>query len=205
MYPDVRVVERPTPREAGGVAVAEAVVADPLLVPLELDEVTHRSIHIVDSRSGNRVVTAIEFLSQANKSSERGRSLYRSKQRDLLDGGVNLVEIDLLREGSWVLAAESGAVPANYRSPYRICVVRATRPRSAEVYRVPLRQPLPTIHIPLRPTDKDVHLNLQAVITLAYQNGGYEDIDYRVDPFPPLQGSDADWADALLREKGRRK
>ena len=30
------------------------------------------------------------------------------------------------------------------------------------------------------------------------------DIDYSEDPDPPLTGDDARWADALLREQGRR-
>jgi hypothetical protein len=49
-----------------------------------------------------------------------------------------------------------------------------------------------------------VILNLQAVVDLAYENGDYTDIDYRVPPVPPLKGEDAAWADELLREKGKR-
>jgi hypothetical protein len=35
-------------------------------------------------------------------------------------------------------------------------------------------------------------------------NGGYEDIDYRQEPRPPLSGPDAEWADQVLRERGLR-
>ncbi len=60
------------------------------------------------------------------------------------------------------------------------------------------------IKIPLRPTDRDAYLNLQAILDQCYRNGGYDDIDYRSEPDPPLLPDDASWADALLREHGRR-
>ena len=70
---------------------------------------------------------------------------------------------------------------------------------------MPLRTRLPVIRLPLRSTDPDVPLDLQAVIEQCYRNGGYdEDIDYRVEPDPPLDVADAHWADTLLREAGRR-
>jgi hypothetical protein len=74
-----------------------------------------------------------------------------------------------------------------------------------EVYREPLREPLPTIKVPLRQTDADVPLDLQPLIEQCYRNGGYEDdIDYWVDPEPPLEKVDARWAAVLLREAGLR-
>lgn len=47
-------------------------------------------------------------------------------------------------------------------------------------------------------------LDLQALITPCYKNGGYEDdIDYRNPPEPPLQEENEKWADALLRSQGK--
>ena len=71
-----------------------------------------------------------------------------------------------------------------------------------EAYRVPLREPLPTINIPLRENDADVRLNLQALIELTYENAGYDDINYARPPLPRLEGDDARWAEELLRERG---
>jgi hypothetical protein len=73
-----------------------------------------------------------------------------------------------------------------------------------EVYRVPLRERLPVISIPLRPADPDVPLDLQQILEQCYRNGGYDDIDYTAEPDPPLKTGDAAWADALLRENARR-
>lgn len=78
-------------------------------------------------------------------------------------------------------------------------------PRELTVYPIPLQQRLPIIPIPLRQTDEDVPLDLQALSNQAYEDGEYEsDIDYTVDPIPPLGPKDARWADALLRKKGLR-
>jgi hypothetical protein len=97
-----------------------------------------------------------------------------------------------------------GNIPPSRCTPYMVCVRRGSRPDAAEVYPISIRQPLPTIKIPLRETDKDVHLNLQALIEQCYRNGGYEDTDYGQQPDPPLDATDQAWADELLRAKGVR-
>jgi Protein of unknown function (DUF4058) len=115
------------------------------------------------------------------------------------------VEIDLMREGHYVMAVPAHLLPPAYQSPYRICVIRGCRPDRAEVYRVSLRERLPSIRIPLREMDADARLDLQELIEQCYENAGYDvDIDYSLDPLPPLPGDDTAWADQLLREKGRR-
>jgi hypothetical protein len=202
--PDVQVLERPDAPSSGGATTLVAEVAEPLIVPRQTEPATLHSLHIVDTKTGHRLVTSIEFLSAANKGTAAGRQQYREKQERLLSGRVNLVEIDLLRSGAWVLAVPRTRVPKARRAPYRICVVRAARQHLAEVYPVALQTPLPTIRIPLRRKDADVLLNLQALLDTTYVNGGYEDLDYTQDPHPPLTGPDADWAERLLREKGLR-
>lgn len=202
-YPDVRVVETGTQRSRAILQASGAAVADPLILPYEVEPPTLRSIRIVDVHSGNRVVTAIEYLSRANKLGEKRRQQYTSKQEEFLRGGVNLVEIDLLRVGPYVLAAPEEDMPVEYRRPYRICVTRM-HPRRREAYRAPLRERLPIIRIPLRAGDPDVLLDIQALVDRSYEAGGYDDTDYRVEPVPPFEGDDASWADALLREAGRR-
>ncbi|MBI4602176.1 MAG: DUF4058 family protein [Planctomycetes bacterium] len=202
-YPDVRVLETAGPAPPSGAKAAGTAVADPLILPYEIEPPTLRSIRITDVRSGNRVVTAIELLSRANKLGEKRRQQYIQKQEELLGGGVNLVEVDLLRAGRYVLAAPEEDLPPEYRKPYRICVTRLQPPRR-EVYRVTLRERLPIIRVPLRPRDPDALLDMQALVDASYEAGGYDDIDYRVEPAPALEGDDATWADALLRQAGKR-
>ena len=197
IYPDVRVVEYP--RRGGGTALAtEVEAAEPLVIHAESEPATEGYIEIIDVGSGNRVVTVLELLSDSNKQSGEGQDLYCKKQRECLQAGVNLVEIDLLRSGKRVLAVPAGLIPPSHRTTYQVCVTRGSRPRSYEVYRVPLREPLPVIRLPLRPADADVLLNLQALIDRCYHHGRYDDIDYRVPLNPPLDSADVAWADELL-------
>jgi hypothetical protein len=175
-----------------------------LTIELDDEPLTERHIVIIDREAGNRVVTAIELLSPTNKVPFEGRTEYKRKQREYLTTGVNLVEIDLLRGGPYVLATPLEKVPESKRAPYMISVRRSAHPRRANVYPLPLRERLPAIYIPLRPTDKDVVLNLQTMIDLCYRQGSYSNIDYRREPEPPFSPEDAKWADQLLREQGRR-
>lgn len=205
VYPDVHVVERPdrgggtAGRTQDGVAVAE-----PLVVHVESEPVTQGRVEIVDLSSGRRVITVIEFLSPANKTPGEGQDLYLKKQQETLEAGTSLVEIDLTRSGRRVMALPPHRIPASHRTLYQVCVRRGYRPSRIEVYRVPLEEPLPAIWIPLRENDADVVLELQPLIAQAYLNGRHDDLDYRLDPDPPLEGADAAWADNLLRSQGRR-
>jgi hypothetical protein len=80
-------------------------------------------------------------------------------------------------------------------------VRRGWKPDAFEIYALPLRQPLPAIRIPLRETDKDVRLDLQAILDQAYRKGRYHaTIDYQEAPEPPLQGDDDKWAKALAKK-----
>ena len=69
-------------------------MAEPILVPITLEPRTQRSLQVIDTRSGNRLVTALEFLSPTNKSDAAGRTAYEQKQHELRAAAVNLVEID---------------------------------------------------------------------------------------------------------------
>jgi hypothetical protein len=185
---------------------SEAAVAQPLILQLADEPVTETFIEIIDVGSGRRVVTVVEVLSPANKRPGPGQDLYLKKQGELLGGKVSLVEIDLLRAGQWVLSIEPRRIPRAHRTAYRVVVRRGWRPSEAELYAAPLRRPLPTVRVPLRETDTDVSLDLQAVLDRCYDNGGYQDdLDYEAEPDPPLEAADATWADALLREKGHRR
>jgi hypothetical protein len=216
-YPAVRVVERPRSSQAAGspTAVAEPpsateakngdlVPAKPLLIHLDVEPVTEGYVEIIDVKSGHGVVTAIELLSPGNKRAGEGRRLYLKKRKDQQSAGVNTVEIDLLRRGKRVLMVGTEQIPPSDRTTYQACVWRGSRSDLVEVYRVPLRERLPVIAIPLRPADRDVPLDLQPILEQCYRNGGYDDIDYSAEPDPPLATADATWADALLREHARR-
>jgi hypothetical protein len=115
---------------------------------------------------------------------------------------VNLVEIDLIRAGQFILAVPESTVPDSCRATYMICVRRVVHPHRAELYPIPLRDPLPAIRMPLRPNDTDLLLQFQPLIQHCYQSGRYDRIDYRQPLRPPLDADDQRWVDVLLRERG---
>ena len=89
------------------------------------------------------------------------------------------------------------------RTAYVACVRRGPQCNRYEVYWLPLRERLNAIRIPLRETDADVALDLQALGDQAYRRGRYDqELDYRQPPHPPLNADDAVWADELLRSRG---
>ncbi len=202
-YPDVRIVEHRRPGSSpAAVATAESTMAVPIEVPFVEPE-TQGYVEIRELHPDRRLVTVIEVLSLSNKYAGMGRDLYRQKQCDLHWSNKSLVEIDLLRAGPHALQLSLARYPQAALTPYKVCVHRAGKAKH-EFYPVPLRQTLPTIRIPLRETDADVPLDLQALVTQVYRNGRYDDIDYTVPPVPPLDSDDEAWADELLRAAGKR-
>jgi hypothetical protein len=207
VYPDVRVVEYRRPEwlaGAAGSAGGGAVGTEPIVIELPAEEISEPYIQIVDTESGNKVITTIEFLSPSNKRKGPGQEQYLEKQRAMRAGQVNLVEVDLLRQGQRVLLVRSAQIPATHRTTYQVCAWRWWKPFKAEVYPVPLRGPLPEVNVPLRQGDADAKLNLQELVELAYRNGRYDSIDYTQPPVPPLSPEDDTWADALLRQQKKR-
>jgi hypothetical protein len=105
-YPDVQIVHTQGLREvhpAGyGMMVAEPTTTVFLLPeedPEEDDDTEESAIYVREGGS-ERLITVIEILSYSNKSTgAEKRARYLLKRRELLQSGVHLVEIDLLRWG----------------------------------------------------------------------------------------------------------
>lgn len=190
--PDVRIVKPPggsldrNPPAASGATATKA-----LIIPF-LTEWTERWIEIQDAHSGD-LITSIEFLSPGNKQTREQRDAFQKKQKDLLQAGVNLVEIDLLRKGDWALTVPEIEVPDSHAYPYRVAVVRGDRPKFAECYPTPLQSTLPVIKIPLRIGQGDVLLELQPLVDAAWEQGDYADINYEKAPRPRFRPDDEAW------------
>lgn len=198
--PDVRVVEETPVYTCGAVTAVMPEVSEELVIELDAEPRTERSVHIVDQTSGGRLVTSIEFLSPWNKETADGRESFRRKQTQLLDGAANLVEVDLIRVGGWAMSVPERDVPLPYRYPYRVCVRRAHELLRVVCYKAPLRNPLPVIRIPLRPDDADVRLDIQKLIDDAWARGGYYSLSHTRGPLPPYDDDDAEWVRQRLRD-----
>jgi hypothetical protein len=159
--PDVQVREPWTLKEPAAAAVAapspSPTATDPIRVFLE--EEVERWLEIRDT--GGRLITVLEVLSPSNKLESAERDQYRRKRQSFISAGVNLVEIDLVRQGTTVFPEAIRRVLREAGAGYGVCVFRAAQPVAYEVYPVRLRDRLPVIRVPLRPTDADVVLDLQ--------------------------------------------
>lgn len=205
VYPDVRVIEHGGPAAATALAEPGIEIAEPWLIhSRQAEPATETFIEITDVGTGGRVVTVIEFLSQANKQPGDGQEKYLQRQEEMRLGKVNLVEIDLLRSGQRVFMAPAERIPHARRTPYQACVWRTRKPDRWEHYAFPLARPLPAIRIPLREQDADVLLHLQPLIEQCYENGRYQTLDYSQSPDPALAKQDAAWAEQLLSSAGKR-
>jgi hypothetical protein len=182
-------------------SASAVTVSEPMVYFVEPEK--QRWLEIRDVRG--RVVTIIEVLSPTNKT-EEGWTAYRRKQRDLLAGGVNLVEIDLIRGGHHVLAIPAERLEQRAAGAQLICVARSQEGFEGrrEVYACPLRDPLPAIRVPLRTGDPDVPLALQPLIEDCYCEGRYWLSDYTRELEPPLSAEDAAWVQERLRAAGLR-
>ena len=198
--PDVSVKKPWEETGAGGVAVAAPVRSPAATLPTRffVDDEVERWIEIHDETG--QLVTVVELLSPSNKLDESARERYRNKRRTLISAGVNVVEIDLVRRGGSVFPNEGSEYMQNQGAPYGVCVFRDTRPKEREFYGIGLRDRLPVISIPLRPTDAVVPLELQPLIDQCHERGRYHRLRYRTEPDPPLSPADAAWVEGILRQ-----
>ena len=111
---------------------------------------------------------------------------------------LNLIEIDLTRVGDRTLIMPIERLSPPQTATYIALVRRALDRHHAWLYRLPLQQRLAGVPIPLRPTDRDIVLDLQPLVDQIYENGRYEfDLNYTEVLNPPLSRDDATWAAGL--------
>jgi hypothetical protein len=207
VVPDARILEREWPAaqqpSAGLSATGTLAIADPIDVTgLVVREVRQRYLEIRD-RTNQRVVTVIEILSPSNKvTGSASRRAFEAKRQEVSESDASWLEIDLLRRGSPTINFAN--VP---RSAYRAYADRTlTDGRQQLAWPIRLRERLPVLPVPLKPGEADVTLDLQAVLQAAFERAAYDqNINYGRPSNPPLNPDDAEWADALLREKGLRR
>jgi hypothetical protein len=144
---------------------------------------------VVRLRETREVVTVLETLSPRNKRhGSDGRREYLEKRREVLQSQTHLVELDLLRGGKR-LPMKTRLPPATYYA----LVSRRRQPR-AELYAWTVRDPLPTIPIPLKTGDPDVLLDLQAAFGTVYDRARYHlSLDYTRSLHPRLKEFDREW------------
>ena len=184
--PDTYIVEA---AHAGGPSSGRERIAAPVLLRMpEALEVRTASLAIVDTLD-RQVVATLELLSPINKvQGSAGQRDFLRKRAQTFRSGTHWIEIDLLRAGT-----RSAGIPA--RGDYAAALHRAGAAEELEGWFAGLRDPLPTIAIPLQPPFEDVPLPLQEAVETLYDRYRYDTgIDYIGEPLPPaLNDADAGW------------
>lgn len=194
--PDVFVArERGRPPRLAPEPEPAVALLEPTTVPLpdQQIEVVDRWVEVL-SVPDLDLVTSIEILSPTNKAGP-GRREYLKRRRDLTWGPIHLVELDLLISGRRMPMARD--LP---EGDALAIVARTDRRPDADVYAWTLRQPLPTIPVPLLHPDPDAMLDLGRAYTLAYDRGGFPRIiEYRrrLPRSLNLGPDERDWAEQL--------
>lgn len=202
--PDVQVRQAWTLKEPGAMEASTepslASTSEPIRVMV--DEETRRWVEIREATG--RLITVLELLSATNKLESADRDHYLRKRRGFMSGGVNLVEIDLVRQGSPVFPIPVRNVLQQAGACYGVCVFRAACPGEYAVYPIRLRDRLPAIRIPLRPADADAPVDLQLLIDQCHERGRYHLLNYRLTLDPPFPPEEDSWINQILKEHGLR-
>jgi hypothetical protein len=150
-------------------------------------------------RHEGRLVTLIEVVSPANKTTPVGRQTYLDKRREGKVANANLVEIDLVLQGTPTLEYSRDGLPD---WDYAVTVTRANQPERYEIYTATLQKRLPRFRLPLANDDRDTVFDLQAAFTRCYdQSGLVSQIDYSRDPAVILADDDRQWLEQVLMQQ----
>ena len=175
----------------GGLATAVAseveTATEDCVLPMPVER--RETFLVIRERETQDVITIIETLSPANKRAGTGRREYLSKREAILQSETLLIELDLLR-GGLRLPTVTPRKPADYEA----IISRSYRRPRATLMHWTLRDPLPTIQVPLKREDPDVPLDLQAALTTVYDRARYNlSLNYRAELTPSLAETDREW------------
>src|SRR5215469_12863457 len=159
----------------------------------------HEDYIEIRQRHDGRLVTLLEVVSPANKTTTAGRSAYLDRRREGRNANANLVELDLVLQGQPTLEYSRDGLPD---WDYAVTVTRSTQPERYEIYTATLQKRLPRFRLPLAADDRDMVLDLQAAFTRCYDQGGFaRRIDYRREPPVPLAEEKSRWIDEMLKQQ----
>jgi hypothetical protein len=151
----------------------------------------------IREREDGKLVTVMDVVSPANKTTAEGRQAYLDVRRQGRDDKSNLVEIDLVLQGQPTLDYSRDGLPD---WDYAVTVTRSTQPERYEIYTATLQKRLPRFRLPLASNDRDTVLDLQTVFTRCHAEGQYlKRINYCRDPAIPLGEDDLRWLDEVLQ------
>ena len=198
--PDVLITspQRDTGSATPATPLTTPVTDQPLVAELPMPEEVRERYLEIRTVPEQQVITVLESLSPANKLSRAGREHYERKRLKVPGTLTHRIEMDLLRAGQPFPMQVPGY------NDYRILVSRSQHRPRADMYLFGVRDPIPTLPIPLRPGEAEPFLPLNHILHELYDQGGYDlIIDYQQSPQPPLAEVDAVWPRQLATLSGR--
>ncbi|MBI3412352.1 MAG: DUF4058 family protein [Planctomycetes bacterium] len=157
----------------------------------------HEQFIEIRQRSDGKLITLVDLVSPANKTTPGGRQAYLDKRREGRASNSNLVEIDLVLQGQPMLDYAREGLP---EWDYAVTVTRSTQPERYEIYTATMEKRLPRFRLPLAADDRDTVVDLQAAFVRAFDQGNFaEAIDYENDPSTRLTEANKKWLDERLR------
>lgn len=171
----------------------------PLFTSIIREEYAEEYIEI-RNRADGKLVTLLEIVSPANKTTPAGRQAYLDARQQAVAQKAGIVEIDLVMQGKPTLTYSRDGLP---EYDFAVTVTRASAPDRYEIYTSTLQKKLPKFKLPLAADDRDALLDLQAAFARAYDLGTFANqIDYKGAPPPDVPFTDANraWAEELLKQ-----
>jgi hypothetical protein len=149
----------------------------------------------IRQRSSDRLVTHIDVVSPANRSTSKGRAEYKARREEVKKLGANLVEIELVLQGQSCLDIAAEGLP---EFDYAVSVCRSRQQDRYEIYTTAVQKRLPRIRLPLASDDRDLIIDTQAVFSRCYDRLFAGKVDYTKDPPTLLREADMKWLRQLL-------
>ena len=171
----------------------------PLFTSIIREQYTEEFIEI-RNRTDGKLVTLLEVVSPANKTTPAGRQAYLDARQQAVHQRAGIVEIDLVMQGKPTLTYSRDGLP---EYDYAVTVTRSNAPDRYEIYTATLQKRLPKFKLPLAADDRDALLDLQAAFGRAYDLGTFgTQINYKGPPPPdvPFTSEYKTWADELLKQ-----
>jgi hypothetical protein len=158
----------------------------------------HEEFIEIRQRSDGHLITLLDFVSPANKTSENGRHAFLEKRREGKNLGANVVEVDLVLQGQPMLEYSREGLP---EWDFAVTVTRSTQPERFEIYTSTLQKRLPRFKLPLASDDRDTQVDLNTAFARSYDQGGFgEKINYQRDPATALTSEKRQWLVAFLQQ-----
>ena len=130
----------------------------------------------IRSRGDGRLVTLVDVVSPANKTTSAGRTAYLATRHSAQVARAGIVEVDLLTQGKPMLEFARDGLP---EFDYAVTVTRGNAPERYEIYTATVQKRLPKFKLPLAADDRDTVLDLQVAVARAYDQGDFaKQIDY---------------------------